>query len=94
VIVNYWRFQRARDLESRTLNEEDHNPKLLSLYFRYRAAFEASFYRALRVLRQVKTENLRLIERFAKSRRIAGQFVSQIAQTPECQAPGPLDEAA
>jgi hypothetical protein len=34
VIINYWRMQRARDLESSTLNDESPNPKLLTLYFR------------------------------------------------------------
>lgn len=69
VVLNYWRFQRARDLESEALNEESVNPKLLALYFRYRTNFENCFYKALRLLRKVKAENLRFIERFDKLRR-------------------------
>jgi hypothetical protein len=69
VVINYWRFQRARELEAQTLNSESVNPKLLALYFRYRTNFENCFYKALRLLRRVKAENLRLAERFEKHRR-------------------------
>jgi hypothetical protein len=81
VVINYWRFQRARDLESRALEEERDNLKLLALYFRYRASFESSFYRALRLLNRIKAENRRLIERYAKL--CAGSSTSTPLHTPD-----------
>jgi hypothetical protein len=86
VIINYWRMQRVREMESSTLNDESPNPKLLALYFRYRTNFESAFYRALRLLRRVKAENLRLIERFTILRRNHSAatvgFVPQNAEPP------------
>ena len=98
VVINYWRFQRARELESSTLNDESLNPKLLALYFRYRTNFESCFYRALRLLRKVKAENLRLIERFATLRRDYASsptgFVSQNTEAPGVTPLHPVQEAA
>ena len=84
VLVNYWRFQRARDLESRALDEERDNLKLIALYFRYRASFESAFYRALRLLNRIKAENRRLIERYQKSCATS----STIAPSPRPDTPG------
>jgi hypothetical protein len=53
VTVNYWRLQRARNLESQALEQDRENEKL-ALYARYRTAFERSFYGALNLLRKVK----------------------------------------
>jgi hypothetical protein len=99
VIINYWRMQRVREMESSTLNDESPNPKLLALYFRYRTSFESSFYRALRLLRRVKAENLRLIERFATLQRNHSPadpigFVSQNAKTPGRSPIRPVQDAA
>jgi hypothetical protein len=98
VIINYWRFQRARELESSTLNDESPNQKLLALYFRYRTSFESSFYRALRLLRKVKAENLRLMERYAALRRDHPSspigFVPQNTESPNFIPLDPVQEAA
>jgi hypothetical protein len=99
VVINYWRMQRARELESSTLNGESPNPKLLPLYFRYRTNFESSFYRALRLLRRVKAENFRLIEHFATLQRNHSPansigFVSQNAKAPGLTPIHPVQEAA
>jgi hypothetical protein len=91
VIINYWRMQRARDLESSTLlNDESPNPKLLALYFRYRTSFESSFYRALRLLRRVKAESLQLIERFAMLRRNHAASIGFVPQNPKPPGLTPL----
>jgi hypothetical protein len=98
VVINYWRMQRARELESSTLNDESPHPKLLALYFRYRTSFESSFYRALRLLRRVKAENLRLIERFATLRlnHLSSPigFVPQNTEEPRLTPLHPVQEAA
>ena len=101
VVINYWRFQRARELEAQTLNSESVNPKLLALYFRYRTNFENCFYKALRLLRRVKAENLRLAERFEKHRRdlrrarfTPGDFVSQNAAIPRFCSCGVMEDPA
>jgi hypothetical protein len=47
VTLNYWRLQRARNLESQALEQDRENEKLLALYARYRTAFQRSFYRGL-----------------------------------------------
>lgn len=90
VTLNYWRLQRARNLESKALDEERENLKLLALYARYRRDFEQSFYRALQMLRKVKADNARLFTNFRRSRESAArptEFVSQ-------NVPAALDDAA
>ena len=85
VTLNYWRLQRVRNLESRALEDERENAKLLALYARYRTAFEQSFYRALNLLRKVKAENARIIARYrglSLDGRPLPQFVSQKAPHP------------
>jgi hypothetical protein len=99
VTLNYWRLQRARTLESRTLGlEEDReNEKLLALYARYRTAFERSFYRALNLLRKVKAENTRLIARYrglSSDRRELPPFVSQKPSRSPAPAERPEREDA
>jgi hypothetical protein len=97
VTLNYWRLQRARNLESQTLEQDRENEKLLALYARYRTAFERSFYGALYLLRKVKAENSRLITCYrglSPDGRPLPRFVSQKPFDTQSTADLAQEEAA
>ena len=95
ITLNYWRLQRARNLESQALQDERDNHKLLALYRRYRIDFERSFYRALQLLRKVKAENAKIFARFHRDSQSPAKFVSQKSVSAKIDSePRDLEDAA
>jgi hypothetical protein len=47
ICFNYWRLQQARGAEFTAIAEHPTDPRIISLYIRYRTGYERCFYKAL-----------------------------------------------